>query len=309
MSKRSDPAAFARAAGAADPATLADPAPAPDPAPPESTALAMPADEAEDLSPVLQPYDSAGYRWVPVRRVPRRDGWTEEKQRRFIEVLADTGLVNVAAKAVGMSRETAYALRRAEHGAAFARAWDKAREHAAGLIEDIAFERAIEGTEREVLDHYGHVVATRLVHDNRLLQYLLSHLKPERYGTPRTPAAAPQAPAEPVPALADRLRDMEPPLPAPAEQLLDPDTLACEMEIADIADGTLPRVYNEQRTPRSDAQRKAEEAAARDARGAAAAKKQEQGGVLSEAEYADFSYHIDPWSNARPLPRRRKGAG
>src|SRR4051812_25006881 len=84
MSKRSDPAAFARAAGAADSATLADPAPAPDPAPPASAALAMPEDEAEDLSPVLQPYDPAEYRWVPVRRKPRLDGWTEEKQRRFI---------------------------------------------------------------------------------------------------------------------------------------------------------------------------------------------------------------------------------
>ena len=29
----------------------------------------------------------ADYRWVPVRRRPRRDGWTEEKQRRFIAVL------------------------------------------------------------------------------------------------------------------------------------------------------------------------------------------------------------------------------
>src|ERR1700761_4955834 len=95
-------------------------------------------------------YDPADYRWVPVRRVPRYDGWTEEKQRRFIETLADTGLVGHAAKAVGMSRESAYQLRRAGHGAAFARAWDAARRHAAGLIEDIAFERAIQGVELEV---------------------------------------------------------------------------------------------------------------------------------------------------------------
>ena len=95
-------------------------------------------------------YDPAAYRWVPVRRVPRLDGWTEEKQRRFIETLADTGLVGVAAKAVGMSRESAYRLRRSAHGAAFARAWDAARHHAGGLIEDVAFERAIEGVEHEV---------------------------------------------------------------------------------------------------------------------------------------------------------------
>ncbi|MCW3846562.1 hypothetical protein OF829_04875 [Sphingomonas sp. LB-2] len=107
MSKRSDPAAFARAAGAAEPATLAEPAPAPDPAPPESVnALTV----QEDPAPPPEPYDPADYRWVPVRRRPRLDGWTEEKQRRFIETLADTGLVNVAARAVGMTREGAYAL-------------------------------------------------------------------------------------------------------------------------------------------------------------------------------------------------------
>jgi hypothetical protein len=57
-------------------------------------------------------YDPADYRWVPVRRVPRTDGWTEEKMRRYIETLADTGQVSLAAKAVGMSRESAYKLRR-----------------------------------------------------------------------------------------------------------------------------------------------------------------------------------------------------
>jgi hypothetical protein len=107
MSKRSDPAAFARAAGAADPVPLADPATAPDLAPrpnrrPSANALVVPHDPA---APPID-YDPADYRWVPVRRRQRLDGWTEEKQRRFIETLADTGLVNVAARAVGMSRET-----------------------------------------------------------------------------------------------------------------------------------------------------------------------------------------------------------
>jgi hypothetical protein len=211
MSKRSDPAAFARAAGAADPFPFADPAPAPDLAPrldaaaeganPLATASAAtpPAarDDDDDAPPAT--YDPADYRWVPVRRRPRLDGWTPEKQRRFVETLADTGLVNVAAHAVGMSRESAYKLRRAPHGAAFARAWDAARQHAGGLVEDIAFERAIEGTEREVLDANGFVIATRLVHDNRLLKYLLSHLKPERYGNLRHAGALPVEAAEPCP--------------------------------------------------------------------------------------------------------------
>jgi len=294
MSKRSDPSAFARAAESAGAA--AEPIP---------SAASLPA-LSED-APVPEPYDPAEYRWVPVRRKPRLDGWTEEKQRRFIETLADTGLVNVAAKAVGMTRETAYRLRRSAHGAAFARAWDAARQHAGGLIEDIAFERAIEGTEQEVLDSSGDVIATRLVHDNRMLKYLLSHLRPERYGgyLARASAQRPSAPPESeTPALAESLRAMEPALPAPPEQLLDPDTLADELELADIADGVLPRFLGEQRAPKTDAECAAEAAAARDARGAAALRKSQEGGVLTDEEFADECYHLDPHSNARPRPRR-----
>ena len=271
-------------------------------------ALAVPPDAA---GPPLD-YDPADYRWVPVRRIPRRDGWTEEKQRRFIETLADTGLVNVAAKAVGMSRASAYQLRRAAYGAAFARAWDMARHHAGGLIEDIVFERAIEGTEQEVLDREGNVIATRLVHDNRLLKWLLSRLKPETYGSARPSATGPQEAAgsgrADRPALEDGLRAMEPALPAPPEQLLDPDTFAHELALADIADGVLPHFLGEQRPPEPDARRAAREAAARDARGAAALERQKAGATLTDKEFADFCYHLNPGSNARPRSRARQGA-
>ncbi|THD36157.1 MAG: hypothetical protein E7773_09535 [Sphingomonas sp.] len=65
--------------------------------PAPSQALAV-TDDA-DLAP--SEYDPADYRWVPVRRRPRFDGWTEEKQRRFIETLADTGPVGAAMAAIG----------------------------------------------------------------------------------------------------------------------------------------------------------------------------------------------------------------
>ena len=99
-------------------------------------------------------------------------------------MLADTGLVGHAARAVGMSRESAYRLRRSPHGAALARAWDIARAHAGGLIEAIAFDRAREGVEQEVYNDCGELAGARLTYDNRLLQFLLRHLKPERRGTP-----------------------------------------------------------------------------------------------------------------------------
>jgi hypothetical protein len=78
---------------------------------PSSPPTLEPADRGLDGAPPPEGYDPADYRWVPVRRRPRTDGWTEEKQRRFIEVLADTGLVSAADKggeiyrfAGGMSR-------------------------------------------------------------------------------------------------------------------------------------------------------------------------------------------------------------
>lgn len=303
MSKHTPHSAFAPAAETRAPDLAAlHPEPRPEP----GTALAV-TDSDEDDAP--EPYDPADYRWVPVRRRPRFDGWTEEKQRRFIETLADTGLVNVAARAVGMSRASAYQLRRSPHGAAFARAWDAAREHAGGLVEDIAFERAIEGTEQEVLNRDGEVIATRLVHDNRLLKYLLSHLKPERYGARPADVAGTNAPAPAMPMLEDSLRAMEAALPAPPEQLLDPETLADELALADAADGILPHHLREQRPPRSAARLAAAEAAARDARGAAALAKQQVGAALTDEEHADACYHLDPVGNARPRPRRRQGAG
>ena len=283
--------------------------PAPDPAPLRPDPHTVQSDDPGTALAVTPgaplTYDPADYRWVPVRRRPRNDGWTPEKQRRFIETLADTGLVNVAAQAVGLSRASAYQLRRAPHGAAFARAWDAARHQAAGLIEDIAFERAIEGTEQEVLDRDGDVVATRLVHDNRLLKYLLSHLKPERYGRDRTPAASASAPEAAT--LDATLRAMEPALPAPPEQLLDPETLADELALADIADGQLPHFLSEQAPPAPPEHRAAQEAAARHARGRAASAKRAAGGKLTEAEFADECYAIDPFSNSAPRPRQRRG--
>jgi hypothetical protein len=293
-----DPHPFAPAAHmpAPDSAPLRHGPPAVQPGDP-GTALAV----TPGAPPV---YDPADYRWVPVRRKPRNDGWTPEKQRRFIETLADTGLVNVAAQAVGLSRASAYQLRRAPHGAAFARAWDAARQQAAGLIEDIAFERAIEGTEQEVLDRDGNVVATRLVHDNRLLKYLLSHLKPERYGRDRAPAAPASAPEPDT--LDATLRAMEPALPAPPEQLLDPETLADELALADIADGQLPHFLSEQAPPVTPEQRAALEAEARHARGRAATAKREAGGTLTDAEFADECYAIDPFSNRASRPRQRR---
>ncbi|MDB5669007.1 MAG: hypothetical protein JWL74_1957, partial [Alphaproteobacteria bacterium] len=253
-------------------------------------------------APPAQGYDPADYRWVPVRRRPRLDGWTEEKQRRFIEVLADTGLVSAAAIAVGMSREGANRLRRSPHGAAFARAWDAARHHCGGVVEDIAFERALEGVEHNVYDEWGEVVTTKRVYNDRLLMFLLRHLKPERYAS-AAPSAATGAPREAE--VEACLRAMEPQLPAPPGQLIEPEILAHELEVADIADGKLPHFDCEQRPPRTAARIEAEERAAEDARGKSAWEKcQRNEGELSREEWRDMCRHLDPASRAEKSRKR-----
>ena len=54
--------------------------------------------------------------------------WTTFKARRFLGALADLGRVGEAARAVGMSRQSAYRLReRLGEGTLFARMWDLAQ--------------------------------------------------------------------------------------------------------------------------------------------------------------------------------------
>ena len=272
---------------------------------PSGPLAASDADAHTESAPPPGGYDPADYRWVPVRRRPRLDGWTEEKMRRFIEVLADTGQVSLAAKAVGMSRESAYKLRRSPHGAAFARAWDAARHHAGGPIEDIAFERAIEGVEHNVYNEYGEVICTKRVYNDRLLMFLLRHLKPERYGPHLVDGSAPARPAPPPEPVEASLRAMEPQLPAPPEQLLGPERLADELELADAADGRLPHFLSEQRPAKSPERVEAEARAAQEKRGEAAWEKARRNeGQLSPQEEADMCRFLDPAGRADP-PRRR----
>lgn len=56
----------------------------------------------------------------------RRDGWTAERQLVFLDTLARTRSVSRAARAAGMSRESAYRLRARDPNGLFAAAWDRA---------------------------------------------------------------------------------------------------------------------------------------------------------------------------------------
>ena len=55
----------------------------------------------------------------------RTDGWTAERQLRFLDALATTRSVAKAAAFAGMSREGAYRFRERRDGALFGALWDR----------------------------------------------------------------------------------------------------------------------------------------------------------------------------------------
>ena len=82
------------------------------------------------------------------------------RQAVFLQALRCSPIVGHAARAAGITVETAYRLRR--RSKAFAGAWDEAREAAVDEIEDVAIKRAVDGS------------------DQLMVQILRAH-RPERY--------------------------------------------------------------------------------------------------------------------------------
>jgi hypothetical protein len=103
----------------------------------------------------------------------RHDGWTGERMARFLEVLADTGIVTEACRAVGMNRDSAYALRNRDP--VFAAAWAAAQSKARPLVADGILERSITGT----VEHYyrdGVLVGERRHYESWLALAVLKRL-------------------------------------------------------------------------------------------------------------------------------------
>ena len=141
----------------------------------DPTASREPHDHPADPTPA--PTD------LPVIELRRRhDGWTAERQRTFLTVLAETGCISDACTQAGVSSRSAYRLRQRPDAAAFAAAWDQALRLATLRLTTIAFERAIKGTVREFWKDDERVGETRAPSD-KLLTFLLGHLLP-RQGAP-----------------------------------------------------------------------------------------------------------------------------
>ena len=113
-------------------------------------------------------------------RAQRRDGWTPEKITIFLSALAQCGSVEHAARAAGMTRQGAYALRNRAGGRAFALAWDAAVEQLAhARVADEVRSRALHGCV-EFIVRDGKVWGERHRFDNRLTMALLTRLDAKR---------------------------------------------------------------------------------------------------------------------------------
>jgi len=117
--------------------------------------------------------DGFGFEPIPLRY--RRDGLTPEKQRDYVEALADCGVAREAAARIGVSEQAVGRARRRADAKSFDLACEAAVRFGARKIRSIAFERAIEGTIRRHYYH-GELKSEERVFDNRLLIYLLGKL-------------------------------------------------------------------------------------------------------------------------------------
>ncbi|WDA40462.1 hypothetical protein [Erythrobacter sp. BLCC-B19] len=140
---------------------------------PRSARLPVPAGELPAFTPVP-------------RQCARHDGWTPERQRSFIEALADLGSVEAAARAVDMSSVGAYYLRRQPGAEEFRAAWEAALQLGVQRIEDVAMDRALNGTEEPVYS-YGKFIGTRIKRNDSLLMFILRNRAPERFAAGGAP--------------------------------------------------------------------------------------------------------------------------
>jgi hypothetical protein len=125
-----------------------------------------------------RPADAApppGFYPVPVRA--RRDGWTPGRQRAFIAALASTQCVDRSAAAVGLSRESAYRLRRRAGAESFAAAWDAimARRPLHPTRQELTWHRAFYGTLKPIV-RKGQVMALLHRTDNNAFMALLHRM-------------------------------------------------------------------------------------------------------------------------------------
>lgn len=129
----------------------------------------------------------------------RFGGWTPDRQRQFIVALAATGTVERSCRAVGMTVQGAYKLRKRADANEFAHAWDAALAQGRERVFSLAIDRAINGYTRPRF-YRGRQVGTIHQYDNRMAMHALN---------PPMPPTARQAPPRPSSPAEAYLRDLD----------------------------------------------------------------------------------------------------
>ncbi|WP_343520154.1 hypothetical protein [Sphingomonas sp.] len=113
----------------------------------------------------------------------RFDGWSRLRRRAFLRALSETGQVKDACERVGISTTSVDRLRKRSPG--FARDMAAALDRSLPMLEQIAWERAVEGWEEPVVARDGTVTMRR-----RYSESLLRMLLREAHGARRIELAA-----------------------------------------------------------------------------------------------------------------------
>ena len=100
--------------------------------------------------------------------------WSRRKMVVFLRELAASQSVAQSARAVGMSRQSAYRLRNRLRGTPFDLGWETALELGFSQLAQAVMDRAVNGEE---VPHYhgGELVGTHRKYDNRLAQWILKN--------------------------------------------------------------------------------------------------------------------------------------
>lgn len=100
----------------------------------------------------------------------RWDGWSAVRKRAFLRALAETGAIAEAAARVGISRSAVSRLK--ARSPEFAAACEAALARSLPCLEQVAWERAVEGWDEPIV-HGGKVTGTRRRYSETLLRALL----------------------------------------------------------------------------------------------------------------------------------------
>jgi hypothetical protein len=113
------------------------------------------------------------HRGSPQRRTGRRSDWTRALANQFVEVLADTCNVTLAAAAIGRSITNVYKWKAKD--ASFRAAWDGALTVGYSRLELMLLERALHGVEKVVTARDGTASVMREYPDRVALTLLRMH--------------------------------------------------------------------------------------------------------------------------------------